>query len=99
MCVCVCVCVLPVLSLIRFLSMTFSKQQSGINLLPLHNFANNKNTSSVGGELGEGVKSILLTPVAIGPHYTKTCLRAYTYSECPDQPAHPCSLIKVFNVR
>ena len=28
-------CLLPVHSLIRFRSMTFSKQQSGINLLPL----------------------------------------------------------------
>ena len=24
----------------------------------------------------------------LGPHHAKTCLRSYTNSKCPDQPAH-----------
>ena len=35
----------------------------------------------------------------VGPDHVKTCLRAYTDSEGPDQPAHPRSLIKGFTVR
>ena len=34
-----------------------------------------------------------------GPRHAKICLRAYAASEGPDQPSHPCSLIKVFTIR
>ena len=33
------------------------------------------------------------------PRHAKTCLREYADREGPDQPAHPCSLIRVFAFR
>ena len=33
-----------------------------------------------------------------GPRHAKMCLRAFAYSEGPDQPAHPRSLIRAFTV-
>ena len=56
-------------------------------------------TISKWGLRGSELYRYVFVMVRIGPPHAKTCFGAYADSEAPDQPAHPGSLIRAFNVQ